>query len=436
VQQSISDLVVALVGSTLFWVTISGIAIRALKVDFAKLESLLRQAYERTDQFTFNATHATRVVVLSTLRALYGRRFPRTLAVTCFTCLILNLYMIVLFHREWWQRKGQIAAVEASTIEYLSPDYSAIVNAPTADRDLSHAFEEISTREAVIYVNKDPADIRIRAVYDRFQPRIHDYALARNVGHDLLLARFFGDSYLYPSWRHKQLGQISALLLLVCFANGLLDAVAVWCTVSATVAAFRRRPWKVALWTVLVLSCFAISLLNYGQFVDGFEAELFSVVFWLFASASGVFILGFFAKSLTESVSRVAKFAIGMCGLAAAGALWFWRRDLPDFTEFDWWIIPRDFVVNTVHILQSGIDVHAVLVAMPTLFPFLLAISIFITLVIAKSIFSLTKIVLLGEVYGASVLSGSTYFIGFLTTLITSTTVGFLLMKWLSHLKR
>ena len=67
-----TDWLIAAVGSSLFWLTLSGMAVRAFRIDIVDVERSLKSLFERADRFTFNVADASRVVLPRILRGCYG----------------------------------------------------------------------------------------------------------------------------------------------------------------------------------------------------------------------------------------------------------------------------------------------------------------------------------------------------------------------------
>jgi len=78
------------------------------------------------------------------------------------------------------------------------------------------------------------------------------------------------------------------------------------------------------------------------------------------------------------------------------------------------------------------VDIWSICVAVTTIAPLICAISLMLTAGIIKMLFVAMKSLLLGQIYGAAVLSGGTFFIGFLTTTVSSTTTILFFVKLLN----
>ena len=164
-----ADLVVALVGSTLFWLTVAGIAIRGLRIDFAKLEDFLKTLYARTDNFTFSAAQLSRIAVRSTLRALYGSGILRPFFISLASALVLNIFIFALFYSDWSRQKQTIAETEEHAVAAVSGEYFALITTDAGRAKLYRALDLIVVQQGPsFYRYNDPEAKHIRALHDGF----------------------------------------------------------------------------------------------------------------------------------------------------------------------------------------------------------------------------------------------------------------------------
>jgi predicted phage tail protein len=428
-----ADLLVALAGSALFWLTVSGIAIRALRIDFAKLEAFLKHLYERTDSITFSASAASRTAVTRTLHTLYGSRILRAFSITLMASLILNIYIVILFHSDWSREKQYIAVLEKQTIATVNNEYSRLTTSEAGRQKLDHALEQVISQAGAFYAYDDPEDKHIRAVYEQFQKDLDTYALQHDISYDLTLSRFFGDSFLNLSWRHGQYFNMIFLLIFIVLCSAVVDTLAVLATIQAVGSILNQEYRQALLSIVALVLLFGLSLLNYGEFFFGYEATTFTIfVCGGIIAFYGSLVVWVLKLALTYK-SVLSKSFTSLCGITLLG-LFVWLTWYAAGVNIST-LIPIDTYRHAVSMCAEGIDRKAVMMSMATILPLIAVLSIMATIYLAKAIMVATKNVILGQVYGASVVSGSTYFLGFLTTLISSTTVAYFLMKLLSHPK-
>src|SRR5437899_1656411 len=95
-----ADLLLAFIGSALFWLTLAGIAIRTLRLDFLKLEQFLKDSFTAIDSLKFHPKRASEVAVTRTLRAVYGEHISQVIMVTAAVACVLNIYIIALFYSD------------------------------------------------------------------------------------------------------------------------------------------------------------------------------------------------------------------------------------------------------------------------------------------------------------------------------------------------
>lgn len=429
-----ADLLVALAGSALFWVTVAGIAIRALRIDFAKLEGFLKHLYERADGFTFSAASASDAAVTRTLRTLYGSKIHQAFLITLPASLILNLYVVVLFHADWVHNRQQITALERETIATVDPEYFLLTTSEKGRETLDRALHQIVSQAGAYYDNNDAESKHVRAVYQRFLDDLDIYALKHHISYDLTLARFFGDSISNVSWRGTQTLSLVLMLVMIIVCSAIVDTIAALVTIEA-VRYISNAQYREALSLFATLAIlFVLSLVNYGAFFLGYEGEALTILVFIGITVFYGSLIRWILSLSEPGDSILSKLLISVCGLGILGLI-VWVTWYPYGGISTAAALPMGIWRHVIAMWTDGIDRKAVMMSMVTIWPMIAALSIALTIYIVKAILVATKSVILGQVYGASVVSGSTYFIGFLTTLISSTTVAWYLMKLLGHAK-
>jgi hypothetical protein len=431
-----SELLSALIVSSAFWLTIAGMALRMLRLDFKKLERQLEHFYRGLDQANFSALSATETAAKSTLVALYGSP-ARTLLVTALAAVVVNAYMLSLLYSDWSNRKDEISAIEARTVLAIDGEYAALISSEGGRTQLVHALDTQETDAGAYFVNNSPEDQRLRRIYARFTAGLeHFIAHNRRVAHDLTLARFFGRSLTNLAWQDSQWLQLLAMAAFMTAAAVVVDSAAVVAIRSLVTAALAGRIKHVFAMTLVTIVCFVLSLANAAALLAGHELMVGHLLVWLFLVILLILLIAVVVSvglengvswgSIAAALLLLALFAGSMA--AQAMALELSWSDVSGFLTH-----PMQDMRLATDLLGTGISPPAVLASAITLFPLLAVLSIGATIVVAKATFVALKQVVLGQVHGATIIAGSTYFLAFLTTIISCTTAAYILVRWLSN---
>jgi hypothetical protein len=433
------DFLLALVGSTFFWVTLAGISLRTLRLDFAKLEQFLKTLFARMDEMTFDARRATGAAVHSTFSGLYGPSWSRALVVVVGTSCAVNLFVGFRLYSDWRVHKEEIRSLEREIVAIVNADYFNLVTSETGFHQMEDALEE---GWAMVYINNEKQDIEMRGIYDDFAPGFHHYCLVNDMTYQMSLARWFGDSYQDPYWHKHRVRDLLVVIILMILSSVTIDSAALYSTLSLLNAVSRQnfRAAVGALTSVLV--CFLIALINYAGIFAGREVSALGVVLLpllyvfeaLFVALVGVWLVDL-VRHLLGSSNGVIVLIMGTMtvaiGIAIVLHLFGLSAVLRPIIEGLAWPLKQLREIGLL--LWHRIDSKAVLLSTATLFPLIASASLAVTIHLLSALFRIGKAVVLGQIYGASVMSGGTYFIGFLTTLISCTTVVFVLIRILGH---
>jgi hypothetical protein len=420
-----SDLLISLAGSTIFWVTVSGMAVRGLHIDFKQLESFLEDTYHRADSFSFSILPASKTVAGKILTSLYGPNHSRIFLVTLIACLSINALAATKMRSDWLDSHAAIENNIANTVKIVSPSYYSLAYSETGRGAIQKAFAQGGTQGAVWFINHDADSLKIREVYDSFYENYQDVIFRNGLYYDDFLELMFGTPHSNAYWIGHQTSEILALLALTIAFTAAIDTAATYATVAAYTAATSSSFREFGLYILIVFLCFIISFVNYYGAMHGKVLGGLMLLFILFFTALFLVIITTISVGIITAQTSVARqaavillfFLLGVIGrhFILAGIL-------------EWWhIIAREFSEIYIALSDTG-SIVMMMSSMPALYPAVALLSVVLWISICKLIFMTLKQLLLGQIYGASIMSGGTFFIGFLTTIISSTTV--MLFLW------
>lgn len=420
-----SDFLFAFLGSALFWLTVAGISIRALKVDFRRVEDYLREFYAKADSLDFSALKMADVLVGKLLSSIYGKSFRQTFFVTLVACLVTLSFISSHFFLDWQKEGERVDAVILKTIESVDIQYFLLINSENGRRSLSYAFEQMSAGKGGVYFShNDMRSQELRRAFENFYPHYLNYISEHGLTYFDALDRYFGKAYSNPHWQRAQKVQMFFAVLLTLAGATAIDFAAVILTMQfyKTIKSDRNLS---LLYLALIVGCFVISEAQYTAFSNGREALVFLVIMFLFFSVL-LMALSVFVLSYILSLRLIFRWAAVLLGaLVVGGLIIIFGADV----ILDPIIRLYEECRNIAIVIAQGVSREAIVVGMVSVYPLILIASLFVVAILCKWCFAVVKNVFLGQVYGASVLSGATFFFGFLTTIISSTAVAYTLIK-------
>jgi hypothetical protein len=214
-------------------------------------------------------------------------------------------------------------------------------------------------------------------------------------------------------------------------SSALVDFLAVYATFWGY-ENLKYRKKRSFVYLLCILFCFLFSEAGYVTLFEGHEATILFMLMSPFIiipyGLVGYFSVSFVSLFESKVLRRVVA-AILIAVILSVTMLW----PKTVFGPFFW--VYEEYR-NIITVLVYGVSREAILMGMMAAYPLILLLAIFAATGLCKLLFSVSKAVFLGQVYGASVLSGGTFFLGFLTLIISSTTVTYTLVRALLALMR
>jgi hypothetical protein len=431
-----SDFLISLTGSAVFWTTVAGIMIRTLKLDRDKLEEFFKRSYNAADGFTFSAVSISRFTTDWMVRSLYRGSNTRVAMVTFITCIIINSVAFIGHWIYWEQNKTNIQATLALVARQANPNYYNIIS---DEHGRNLASKALDLDDLGGYNYHDAVSLSIQAEFTTFRSRYKKAIESKKLSYvDSINSIFATD---YSGGGYISAGPISGLILIlmlfsvqVVFSLG-VDIAAVHATLSSYRAAVEENNYFRAAWffitTVILFLC---SFVGYKGILAGrpldtviipgtvLDIILFPIAL-VFALLAVILLIGtIFDADREFLLSRL----YGGAALLATCAGFVVFVDNP-FIIFE--MLKSDWRLIFSELSESHVSWSLVL-SMPAIYLAIFLVSTWIWVALFRTLFIILKEYVLGQVYGASVLSGSTFLFGFLTTIITSTAFAWSLMAF------
>ncbi|MBV9927644.1 MAG: hypothetical protein JOZ96_21680 [Acidobacteria bacterium] len=342
---------------------------------------------------------------------------------TLSVCLVSSTYIMATLVSDWHRNAPQVDSVIRQVVKDVDPEYFDLVNSEKGRKELALAYEMQGNEGGVFYINNDERSVALRDLYERFSRRYMDHISSHQLGRFDAFDRYFGKAYSEPFGRKGTLDLIFGLLFTIA-GSALIDFLAVCATFRFYEDVKSRRERSLA-YLPAILVCFLLSEASYITFFEGHVGTALIVLLsplgiFPYVLACG-FVIGFVAS--IEDVG-LRCFAVSVLLVAAVVVSIAWPS-----TVFKPLLLAYEWYRNIAAVLAHGFSREAVLMGMMAAYPLILLLAIFVATGLCKILFSVSKTILLGQVYGASVLSGSTFFLGFLTTIITSTAVAYTVVR-------
>jgi hypothetical protein len=418
------DLLVSLAGSMIFWVTVAGMAVRGLHIDFKQLESFLGNFYHRADKFTFRILPVSRLVAEKILASIYGPTHWRIFIVTLATCVAVNGFAITKMISDWYGNGDTIANDIEIAIRHVDPEYHSLVYSTAGLVTIKKAFAQSGSLGAIYFINNDNESEKVRAIYERFWEKYQDYIFEEGLYYEDLLELIFGGAHSNVHWIGLQWAQAGCLILINTAFGILFDMAAVLATISAFASITSRLWCRASLCIIILCICFFLSFLNYSGFLRGNMLGGLLVIlpiFYVLCLVPAIYVWSMIVLELGRVWgSMIMTVVVGMALLE--------RKAIMEALPSVWHTAIRPWVEAYIMLRDGGGDIVVIVLSMPALYPAIALASVLMWIAVCKVIFAIFKQVLLGQIYGASIMSGGTFFIGFLTTIISSSAV--LLSVW------
>jgi len=430
----ISDIGLAFLGSALFWITVAGMAFRGLKLDFALVEERLKLLFQRVDRFEFNATAIFKSAAQATLASIYGQGVLRLVLVTLIATASVNVVTFTLLYSDWKKLQIDTLPDEREVMMAVDKGYYDYLTSAAGIKELKRAAEVIvipQVGSAPKYT--DERDNRVRAAYIDFTAKVNLYAMSHGLSYRIGLEKLFANSASNRVWTPDESEGVGIPFIFSVAWSLTFDSIAAYLCIAAI-----RNPPNIARVLFLlggILTCFFLSLVTYAGLFQGKPLGSLYLLDALKIFVLPLILLQFLAEVIwsalpnTDSRPRPGRIVVaGALYLIAASVCIVLASMTPG---------GRQSIANLapwIFLLTHGIAPKAAVLAAPTIFPLLAVAALGVCIGISKLGISSGKAVLLGQIYGLSVMSGGTYFLAFMTVVIAiCTTVTSLVMLWLSH---
>lgn len=427
----ISDFLFSLFSSLIFWLTIAGISFRAFKIDIITLEEKLKAIFNSADNHKISLLKLFLVITNWFIVVIYGNnRFREWFIVTTSTVVVFSFVLFNL-ENEWNQRKDIVNRNIKEAIEKVDNEYFNLLYSEHDEKVIIKAFKDGSSGRMIKYANNDPLSKSIRAIGKRFFSNFKRYIAENGLQRDFFFESNYGKSYSNP------------------YTLGTANSNFFW-----------NRTLTILIAIFINMIALNITLNFFEEISENKKISIKQVIYLAILSLLGQINMTLFAGETFTMITKLISFLLSLLPYFALcfliyGIYMFMGDENKSNFHFVAFLIFALFMVIYGDIpkifpsqLTSGnellldlkffftkISRETILIGMTTIFPLLLIISLFFVSLFLKFIHDLTKTIILGQIYGASTLSGGTFLAGYMTTIITSTTVLYFFLKILINRK-
>jgi hypothetical protein len=302
-----NDFVLSLVGSAVFWATVAGIALRRLKIDLNELNDWLKEKYQDIDAAKIDYRYWTGIAVQRTFAAIYGQvGKTRFVVVVTAAAVVMNLFGLLVLHRDWQQKKDDIKAIQQESYK-IEPQYSALMSTADGAAEIAQAFATTwvgsGLQSTEIYLYDDPRSTAIRKIVNSYNDKVISYALNNHVLYEINLASLFGDGRGAGGYSIFWLGFV---VMIIMIPSALIDATAASITISlVSVVCKREMPIgkSVILKVFSLIMLLWLSIFHYSNIIMGnvwVTCLILLLLWWIFSVIVAVWMAkelqGFFTR--------------------------------------------------------------------------------------------------------------------------------------------
>jgi hypothetical protein len=255
------------------------------------------------------------------------------------------------------------------------------------------------------YTNTGEPYDRIRDIVNSYTKKLAIYTFNNHrLLYNLNLAKLFGPDGYSSAW-------LFGLAIILTIPSALIDFISTYITISLVYALYREElsHKSVVHRACAIVVLMFLSIFHYSNIVMGnVWATFFIIVIFIY-----ILLVSFCIWLIKESHGVFFPTIIIVIPLAVA--LMSQEKTISQvFTDF-----LSEGMAAAVAV--SGIRPIALLLSCTTIFPLLLLASIIVTVTIVCLVVYLVKVAVLGEIYGVVAVTGGTYILGVITTIITCT---------------
>lgn len=397
--------------NALIWLTMAGMAVRALKIDFDSLEKYLKGIYLKADGFDFNPVEVFVMLSRRLLTSIYGRTFFRRFVTTvCISCAV-NIYTLHQHFMFWDDNKHTIELSIVDAISNIDREYFSIASTAEGRKLINKAFLMVVTQASASYIYNDDTSTSIRKKYTTFHKKYREYILSANITYFDALDRYFGNAYS-STWSLDILVVVFVIISISGF-----DLVSIYAT--AIMVQQKTHTYVRVCCIIAIILCSFFSFVGYSGFMQGFDD--LSVI------SSFVIIICFLLYIISILLISHAPPRYIIIDRYYASAI------LPVCAIIFFLLNGRMYFMDLSKVMYGAelIGSNGVVLSLLAAYQILLVISIAIVTFTIRVFLGALRTIILGQILGASVLSGATFFFGFITAATTTTTTAVTLAYYL-----
>lgn len=419
-----TEVVFAFLASVLFWMTIAGIAVRAFRLDRLEIEKTLEGIYNKADRFDIAVNRVSLALCRFAFSRIYGTRSVRRfLTVFAISAAILLAGALTTFIPAYFD--GDFRARVREVALSVGPQYVAQMSTEQGRAAMTAALHTVCGQASCWYTENDDASRNLRKMGYEFEPAYRERIFRENLNTAATLEAYFGGGIEPP----KPTAVAVAEMVLVFLGAALVLAALDFCALIMTLRVFAldAGPLLAPLQRVALLSgilgCFFVSVLGY-ELAFRLDAGVFLLLVVLVPCVvlAVAMVIGF---AVSDPKFFLAALVVFAC--FSGGLIYFFG-----FPLYHPWDNPGrsiDFSLPIGAAMQN-LTREALLMGMASIYPLIAVISLWTAVAIVRVFLVATKTVVLGQIYGASVLSGSTWLLGFLTATVSSTVALYSLIRF------
>ena len=417
-----SDILFAFFSSIVFWITLSGILFVSFGINFKKVESKFTNLYFSIKKFQTPIIKIFSSTTKSILLTLYGFNYFKLALSTLIPVVILVLLLNNNLRNTWLNNKEEINSTILTAITNVDSRYANLVNNSQGREKVKYAFKHISDPQfGHIFSHNDKDSKEIRKLWNTFYPNYKSYIDKNNLIKSDFLEASYGYAYSNPFWMLHQKSQIRSNMYLTIFLAIVFDSIVIFLLQLLLVRIKEISPYLIFISILGIGLVLVLSFVHWSSYFNGTSSTtwvfLFLILQFLFAT---VLLIGLF-KYIYKIKRKLLKLILVLTLIVLPIVL---KKYIYLVLSFYW-----EEMVFSLHTAIANITKESLLLTMTTIFPFILVTSIFIAISSLLIFLKFFKTFLIGHVYGIAVLSGGTFFLGFLSAVVTSTTILYTLIK-------
>ncbi|UII80139.1 hypothetical protein [Flagellimonas sp. CMM7] len=409
-----SDILFAIFGSLTFWVTFLGIAFRLFNLDAKEVERKFKSLYDKADNVSFSIWNTFKIVLQNIITLLKRQGILKLILVAILPALVLMTLVHYDTYRQWQNNSERIDTQIRELIKDFNPDYFAYTGNKLGRKKLIKAFDSSTHDGITIYYNNDPESKKLRKIWSEFNQKFKIVLRENRLQKENYLEMAYGKAYSNPYWMDNQRKQLIPSIAITCIIAFILDFLSILSLTLIMETENTNEPtFSKGIGLIFLLLNF-LGLAHWTLYYQGNGIGILRPILFIslvIAIPSLAFYFATAAKTIKALILKILLLLV---------------------LAYPFYIIMKMFI-NEIYIsffdLAHGVSNESILLGITTMFPLIILITIFFIIWITKILFRTLKTLLLGQIYGVAILSGGTFIVGFLTILVTITTLIYFLLK-------